>query len=662
MGVSPSKFKAENGAIVDVVFNDHLSTVLTFTDKNNKISRVTLDTSKFLLFKKEHALTPIEENKKLPLPTSLALKNAKRVRPYIEVLEELVKERNLAPHSSETYNLVIQLVNARYPQSDILTTPKRKTLSHWWKNYVDSQHDIYHVLKPSRERCTPDDSKAERLLRNYIERATGNTDKKQKEHHKEYVEKARELGLKHYSISKFNRAIQDISEYVRVMSDPNSSEVLKQSYRYKYVTKVKTSFCLERVEIDASNFNLKVFDENGQAIGPVTIFAAIDCYSKYPLAIHIQYKSGESAEAYQKLYREMISGSSPSLNADGVPMMIVGDNAAGLKAHKTGVIYSSRSDFLRLPPYYPQGKGFIEQFFDMIKENFFEKQPYAIIDEKTGKKIFGEGVQGYTETPTDIKNHTPAEKRASITQIEFERRFHDFLCDYVNTKQASLKNKSPQHVWDEQAVINNFPEPDLCELEHLFHIHSTKRKVRKNGTVFFDNSLYSCPDDGYGLKELFDEYKQKNKDLFVNVLYSIFNVRVVTVVYKPRNSEAISITAHRVNVPDETSEIAYKSMEGLKSTKIEQRTQISYPVLPKKSGIKKADEDKKEKDAIDISKVTPSMIDELLSEAKSSAIKPNSTMSVDFEAHTLDTKMPKDSFLDRDTDNFDSLFGENNDE
>jgi hypothetical protein len=314
-----------------------------------------------------------------------------------------------------------------------------------------------------------------------------------------------------------------------------------------------------------------LIDENGNPTQTIQIFAAIDCHSWYPLAVIIKFGPGESSEDYQRLLREMVNGTRPSLNANGIPFLVVADNGGGTRSQVTREVFrNAKIDYKTLPPHTPWGKGFVERFFGYFEKDFLQEQPYSYIDKK-GNKVTGKGVPGYLCDSDDYRGHKPSAQRAAVTVSEFIRRMDLFLSEFVNAAREGLDGRTSQQVWDESSAELNFTNniQDEAQFNHAFMLphKGVSRQLNSNGSVYFDNSYYEHP-------ELFSLYHKLNiigaDKIYVDIHYSIFDVRVIKVVVKSPDSEGfIVIYGNRINSQGVEHEVPYKTSSPKKIKRVQ---------------------------------------------------------------------------------------------
>jgi len=516
--------------------------------------------------------------------------------PVLSALKTL-KDGGCAPTSAKTYERLCKYLKAEY--GDSYRIYAKSTVSQWWRSFQKAFFCVARSLYKGGIKTKRLTEHQENLIFKHLEN-TFLTDKSQcrtvKGAYRDYqndptlkddpaLKEDPKLETGPVSYSTFNRRWLEITDIIKTLS-PNTSEQEKRRAFYKLKGKFVLNHILERVEIDATVYDLSLIDENGDVTEKVQIFAAIDCYSRYPLAIIIKFGSGESSEDYQKLLREMVFGTRAGLKANGIPFTIIADNGPGTKSLTTReVMRNAKIDYKTLPPHTPWGKGFVERFFWAFETGFLQEQPYSYINKK-GLKVHGKGVPGYRCSADKGNGEKPYKLRAAITIAEFERRMDLYLKHYVNEPKNGLNGRTPQQVWNESSADLNFTNniADEAQFNHAFMLpHDGKsRQIYKDGSVYFDNSYYTHPD----LQRLRNDLKDGTSEkVMVNIHYSIFDVRTIKLVAQsPDGDGYVVMYLKRLNsldledavpygtsTPEKVVELPQEEVEGERPITVAQR-------------------------------------------------------------------------------------------
>ncbi|SFD66986.1 hypothetical protein [Pseudoalteromonas denitrificans] len=510
----------------------------------------------------------------------------------MEVLDNL----DYKPASKDTYKEFKLRMKEEY--GDSCKIPGFSTLCGWWCDYRRANWDIARSIgvDPVASKRISEDQ--EKLIFKHLEIAfltKNNGGKSLIDAHEDFKHDPEVALLKEkpVSYSTFNRRRKEILKIVEIMATGTPEEKLAAAKRYK--GKLKIDRILERVEQDASRYNLSLLFDDGTPTEGVQIFGAVDCNSEYPLGIKVKFGKGESSADYQALFREVITGTRSGLKANGIPYMIVGDNSGGANSSVTREVYKNAEvKYHTLPPHMPWGKGYIEGFFQIFETGFLQGFKYWYTN-KQGEKVEGRGIPGYLSDKEDYRQHPTMKARASMKVSEFFRVLDVYLHQYVNTAKKSLGGKTPQQVWNECNAAQNLPRLTVDNMNYAFMVTDTAvtQKLYPDGRVYFDNAYYQNED----LKQLHDELFNKGmSEVKVDICHSRFDVRQVKVIAQNPNGEGSVVTyPDRCTNADMDVEIPHGTD---KPPKIERTyhfpTEIDAPLVKTKRTPKK--DDKKEKD------------------------------------------------------------------
>ncbi|AAZ24935.1 hypothetical protein [Colwellia psychrerythraea] len=514
----------------------------------------------------------------------------------LNILEELVINGHKAT-SEITYELLKQQLLKLYGETETIWA--HSTVCEWWREYKKTKNIAKSVGQDPvvRKRIS---ERQEELIFKHLETVflTKDTfsDSVSEAHSSyskdEYFENSDEEPV---SYSTFIRRRNEILDVIKVFATGSDAEKRRKAYRYK--GKMKVERVLERVEQDASPYNLSLLDDNGKTTEGVQLFAAVDCKSNYPMGVYVKFGKGESSEDYQRLFREIITGTCPTLNANGIPYCIVGDNSGGARATNTREVYhNSKVKYHTLSPHTPWGKGHIEGLFNIWEKNFFRNFSHVYTDTK-GNKVQVTGIPGYLPDSEDYRVHKTQKDRAVMKKSEFLRCLNIYLSQYINTTQPELGGRTPQQVWNEGIAEQNPPKLTVNDLNYAFMLSSTSvdRTLYETGTVYFDNAFYQHEE----LKDLHNELSTKgHKEIIVNVYHSRWDVRTIKVVgQNPTGQGTVVIYPERITHLEMDSEIPFGTDKPVKVEKpYFPPTETDAPLDKKKKEKKNKAEETKEED------------------------------------------------------------------
>lgn len=237
--------------------------------------------------------------------------------------------------------------------------------------------------------------------------------------------------------------------------------------------KFRTERILERVEADAVNLAIGVTDEEGRYLGPVTLFAVIDVYSRSILGLIAQVGRGESSGSVIDSYKHAIGPKSPDLLPNGVqndwpmygtPETFVSDGGSGYVSVQTqSFLLDAGSQSQIVQTYAGWRKPFIERFFLTLRTRFAQT------------------LRGYCGKHTDRPNlDATIKEKASMTLQEFRNALYEWVIDeYHQTAHRGLNGKTPYEVWEERA--REFPPQLPANFERIRFTMGETRMCKISG-------------------------------------------------------------------------------------------------------------------------------------------------------------------------------------
>lgn len=337
------------------------------------------------------------------------------------------------------------------------------------------------------------------------------------------------------SYETFNKMFKGLI-WTETMSKTKSRSEFHAAKR-NAVSQIITNRILERVEADAVTLAIGIVDEEGNYLGPATIYAVIDVYSRSILGVHLQVGRGENSAGVINCFKksilqnnlegfnEQITNSWPMF---GLSEKLVIDGGAAYNSMQTKMFcskyYSSKEV---LPARTPWKKGFIERFFGTLRSQFATEIP---------------GYMG--KYNGDMDDDETIRKNAVITKSKLYELLIKWIVDeYHQTPHASLNNKTPHQVWMDSAQFyppelpRDYESISLIKGDEVWrviqgdcgHIGITINKIRYN-------------DKTGRLKNIFMKLKSNNKSAEVLCMYDESDISSIDVV-DPECNELFTLYA-----------------------------------------------------------------------------------------------------------------------
>lgn len=461
--------------------------------------------------------------------TEFQEKELKKIEPYIIELALLVKQ-GYSPTTDETINKLKNIVHDKYH----IGTGKHgnSSIARWWKDYKRANYSLEKSIPPRKDQPKRLSLASDNFLNRHFTDVwvKGSIENKAAGYkkYKKAVERAKTQNesIELASESTFRRRVKELNAFNVILNSGNYSAV-KQALR-TLCKKIKTTRVLERVEMDRMVLNLALIDEDGKPTGNVSIYIAIDCYSRYPLSVTFELGVAEDTEGVIRSFKRIFSKTSDALSANGIPVKVIVDNGSGYKSeHFRQVVQRVGSDLIKAPSNEGWRKPFVESFIGTLRDEFFEGGDYEI-----SKDLFKTGLPGYRSKRTSNSTKPPSDetikKSAALTIEEFASLLHDYLVHYVTQPHSGLNYRTPQQVWNES--IDKVPLIQVNEelLNAACHYAEISPKLGSRGTVrvdkqdFFDGRLKQCYLDAKNL--------DSKQSMHVTVKYDPDDGRWVTVI------------------------------------------------------------------------------------------------------------------------------------
>ncbi|BBO28713.1 hypothetical protein AltI4_31010 [Alteromonas sp. I4] len=461
--------------------------------------------------------------------TQHQIKEIQKRRPYIVELEALVAKGH-PPTTAQTLSLLKKNVHDKHH----IGTKKHgnSTIAKWWKQYKDADYYLESSVEARKPQPKRVDTANENYLNAYcsdhwVKSGAENIAAGYSQYNKA-IESAQSQNksLKSVSYSTFVRRIKAFNEFKVILNSGNYSAI-KKALR-TLCKKIQTQRVLERVEMDRMSLNLALIDENGEPTGNVSVYIAIDCYSRYPVSVTFELGTNEDTEGTVRSFKRIFEQSSEQLCGHGIPMKVVVDNGAGYKSEAfKQVVQRTGCDLIKAPSNEPWRKPFVESFIGILRKEFFEGVPLVGPD---GRQIIG--IPGYKGKRTSNTTKPPSEnsikKAASLDVNDFACLLHQYLFDYVNQPHSGLNGKTPQQVWNKSIAEYPLIPVNYEQLYLACHYKEATPKLGERGTVQVDKQIFA----DQRLKHCYLEAKtlDKKQNMSVTVKYDPDDARWVTVI------------------------------------------------------------------------------------------------------------------------------------
>ncbi|WP_151670047.1 DDE-type integrase/transposase/recombinase [Nitrincola schmidtii] len=381
-------------------------------------------------------------------------------QPYLTALD-----REDSPGSLKIRERVIRMVSMR--QRSYRQPPSPSTLYSYYKRYVSAKRNVLAVVssvqKPSSIRASqPMIDLFREVMDDFYLKSTGAlTLRRCYEIMRSRFNKRREdessplVDEKMISQSQF----YNWSNYLLLTPSDKAKKLSNRErnlLRRKAVQKFKLDQILERVEVDAVTINIGLLDEEGNYLGAPIVYAAIDCYSRAILGLHVQVGGGERSSSVLHLYHQLLKAKDCS-NANchndwpmfGIPSTLVSDSGTGFSSNQVSAFLSQlHITNVKTEVRKPWKKPFIERFFRTLRSQLCST------------------LKGYVGKRTDQKEIDINMKDAAcLTLSQFRKILTRYVVDdyhqrpHMGLNENSSGNLTPYMVWCDEArfVPSNVP-------------------------------------------------------------------------------------------------------------------------------------------------------------------------------------------------------------
>lgn len=382
---------------------------------------------------------------------------AKHLEPLLWSLHERANK-----HSLRTLKSVIK--SANLPE-EFKISPS--TLRRNYKTFIENDMDIFPVIKkPKKTRAKRHDMEVIELAEQVIDEhylVPAGLSKRQT--YFKFVElfeeaiQSKESSINHdttiISESRFYEMLNELNEvdvtYARKGKD-EARKFARQSHG-QYVL----DFPLQRVEIDALHLNLGLLDEDGNFLGTVIVYLAIDCFTRCIVGYSLSFGTSvaEKSEAVIELLKHCISPKSKSPLAEndwpltGVPFAFFGDAGKAFNCREVKHFAAQiKCNYITTATKSPWKKAFIEALNRSIRG-------------------FARLLPGYSRNNDEDRNEKGVEELATLTLGDFINLLEMFILDYYHQNpHRGLYGNTPANECEE-ALKSCSPRivPDLSKLD-----------------------------------------------------------------------------------------------------------------------------------------------------------------------------------------------------
>lgn len=321
----------------------------------------------------------------------------------------------------------------------------------------------------------------------------------------------------HYHVSKLDR--------YEVVKGREGKRIADIQFR-AYVKGVTVSRPLERVELDATDLDLLVIDdETGLPVGRPKFTVAIDAYTKMVLGFHVSF-DGEGALSILRclvhaiLPKTYLRDEYPDVKHDweayGLPEVLVVDNGSGQHStHLEDACLQLGISVQHCPVRNPWFKGTVERYLE------------------TQNTLFLHGLPGTTFSNVLDRGDYDAAKHSIVSFKTLMTILHKFVADFYQNRPHDGINDVPARLWGE-SIKENPPAwaPHRDELQILAG-HLKLRCVHPYGVEILGGLKYNDP----ALAALRRRYDQGRK---FKVKYDPSNLGVIHVL-DPESDRYIAV-------------------------------------------------------------------------------------------------------------------------
>ncbi|MGS0724763.1 hypothetical protein ACVBKF_01145 [Shewanella sp. 0m-11] len=521
------RYQLDNNIPLSVLHHDNYKTI--FEECDDKSKTLTLTADEFNQHIADGKMAPILRE---PTPRLFTDKQ-KSVRDervlYMEVLAEVVSKHGLHPTTQETYERLIKEVERKNPELTRAKHPGKSTISKYWKAWVNYGYDNDVLCPVKRKSYTCLDMESEAFLvkcvtQDYCQGEHKNAAACYKAYCSEINKHEKDLVM--VSQSTYRRRLNKFSEVNDKLADPNISQKERNQLMNKLTHAIKVEYAFQRVELDRLELNLCLIDDKtGEPTERVSLYLAIDCYSRCIIGCVVEIGQGENKESVVNLIQSIFTSDTNGC-VGGKPYEIVMDNGPGFNNGLMSHLCTNlEAGFRYNPSNMPMRKPFVESINNTIKMCFLKGYKVLLAD---GSYVVG--ISGYLPKRTQQPENSSKNLKqlARIKKSDFYKHLNDYFIHYHNSVHSQTGEKPIERLQNSM-IMSPSAAIDFDKVQSQFHVFTGAKeyKLQSDGSINIFKHKY------VGLKWLSNElrtYGLKDATPSVTVMYNPFDGRKVTVV------------------------------------------------------------------------------------------------------------------------------------
>ncbi|MDO6776235.1 transposase family protein [Shewanella sp. 3_MG-2023] len=484
---------------------------------------------------------------------------------YVKSLQKVVNEHNVRPTTSKAYKLMIEQVELDYPTTRAFEKhPAKSSICRYWKTWVKGRFQDNALACARRNAPTRINPASEAVLSEFVAKTwLDSYSKLRSAHYRAYCMRVNE-------VAKANKAVIAVSErsFYRRIGELNNieDELLRSgigSARRNQLLltmqkAIRTDFVMQRVEMDRIDLNLCLIDDvTGEVTKKVSVYFAIDCYSRAIVGVVVDLGLAENKESVVKLFQQIYM-QDENLPFCAKPSTVIMDNGPGFNNAAVQQLCEQLDiDAVYAPPNQPSKKPFVESFNNVFRQQFCSGLAIFVDDKLT---VGIPGYAGVTKNKSEPNTITSLSKAAELSVRDFLFSLNTFLCEYSNKNHGTTKI-SPHEAWFKSLDAVPRSHYDYEAVLNKFHVLQEKeeQKLYSNGTVKLNKQIFFS----YELKQLYIKTKSLSREAKVVVTLNPFDARYVTVHYfDDRNQDSYRIVAENNAIEDMSKPISFKALNG----------------------------------------------------------------------------------------------------
>lgn len=211
-------------------------------------------------------------------------------------------------------------------------------------------------------------------------------------------------------------------------------------------------------QADHTMLDIWLLNEDGQVAKP-WLTAIEDDYSRCIAGYFLSFKHPNAQQTSLALHQAIWRKSQPNWRICGIPEIFYTDNGPDFTSnHMEQVSADLKMRLVFSIPGMPRGRGRVERFFQTVNQLFLHKLP------------------GYAPEREPIK-------KPSLTLVDFDALFKDFLLNEYNLRVQKDMDSAPQVRWEADGFLPQMPD-SLEQLDLLLLTVAKTRRVHRDGIHF----------------------------------------------------------------------------------------------------------------------------------------------------------------------------------